>query len=110
MARASEHFIARHDWGVLGKDSDGQIFWQRFYDQPLLQQRIFDVIGVPQRMSVFGEKVAGSFLANAASKRSNPYYPYWREPYMVSREYRYFGSIDELPGEGVVGMIFVKPQ
>lgn len=110
MARASEQFIDRNEWGVLGKDQDGQFFWQRFYDRALLEDRIFNVIGEPQRLTVFGEKVAGSFLANAMSKRSDPYYPYWREPYMVGREYQYFDSIDELPGEGVVGMVFVKPQ
>ena len=109
MARASEQFIDRNDWGVLEADEDGQVFWQRYYDQTLLEQRIFNIIGAPERISVFGETVAGAFLANATSKRANPYYPYWREPYMVAREYRYFSSVDELPGEGVIGMVFVKP-
>ena len=109
MARSSEQFIDRNEWGVLEGDKDGQIFWQRYYDQTLLEQRIFSVIGAPQRLSVFGETVAGTFLANATSKRADPYYPYWREPYMVASEYEYFSSVDELPGEGVIGMVFVKP-
>jgi hypothetical protein len=29
---------------------------------------------------------------------------------MVACDYRYFGTVDELPGEGVIGMVFVKPS
>jgi SAM-dependent methyltransferase len=110
MARASEQFIDRNEWGVLEEDVNGQVFWQRYYDQTLLEQRIFNITGLPHRMSVFGETAAGTFLANAASKRADPYYPHWREPYMVACDYRYFGTVDELPGEGVIGMVFVKPS
>jgi hypothetical protein len=34
--------------------------------------------------------------------------PFCREPYMMGREYRYFESIDELPGMGVIGLEFRK--
>jgi hypothetical protein len=37
------------------------------------------------------------------------YYPFWREPYMMAVEYQSFSSIDELPGEGVVMLEFIKP-
>jgi hypothetical protein len=57
---------------------------------------------------VFGEKVAGSFAHNAECKRRAGGYPFWREPYMMAAEYRYFERIDELPGEGVIGMAFTK--
>lgn len=110
MARSSEQFIDRNEWGVLEQDENGQVFWQRYYDQSLLEQRIFSVVGTPQRISVFGETVAGSFLANATRKRADPHYPYWREPYMVASEYEYFSCVDALPGEGVIGMVFVKPS
>jgi hypothetical protein len=38
-----------------------------------------------------------------------PFYPFWREPYMMATEYKSFTSIDELPGEGVVMLEFIKP-
>jgi hypothetical protein len=40
----------------------------------------------------------------------NPYYPIWREPWMMAREWRLFERIDQMPGVGVVGLMFVKPR
>jgi SAM-dependent methyltransferase len=108
MAKASEQYIDRDEWGVLSKNSDGHVFWQRFYDQHLLELNVFRVTGRPQHVVVYGEKVAGSLVRNSERKRSDPAYPYWREPYMMATEYRYFDRLDELPGEGVIGFLFVK--
>ena len=36
-------------------------------------------------------------------------YPFWREAYMMATEYRMFPSMEELPGEGVVMLEFIKP-
>lgn len=108
MAKASEQYIDRDEWGLLDKDSDGHFFWQRFYDQQMLEQRVFCVTGEPQQVAIYGEKVAGALLRNSARKRSDPRYPYWREPYMMATEYRSFARLDELPGEGVIGLLFVK--
>ena len=46
---------------------------------------------------------------DVSSPRLGPLYPFWRESYMMATEYRYFKTIDELPGEGVVMLEFVKP-
>jgi hypothetical protein len=74
-----------------------------------LQEHVFSVTGRPRHCVVYGEKTAGTFLRNAERKRANPdVYPYWREPYMMGREYGYFPDVDDLPGEGVVAMEFVK--
>ena len=72
------------------------------------QQKIFNIIGEPVHMKVYGEKKAGSFAKNSHQKRLRGTYPFWREPYMVGEEYTYFSSIKDLPGEGVVAMEFVK--
>ncbi|MDP3047044.1 MAG: hypothetical protein Q8O07_06145, partial [Chloroflexota bacterium] len=65
----------------------------------------------PTRSAVYGEKAAGLFYANAALKRSsyNTTYPFWREPVMMGQEYQYYPTIGDLPGEGVIGLEFVKP-
>jgi SAM-dependent methyltransferase len=110
MARAAEQFIDRDEWGLLEKDQQGHVFWQRFYDQDLLERNIFQITGKPQEVRIYGEKLAGSFFANAARKRSDPAYPYWREPYMMAKDYRYFDSLEQLPGEGVIGCVFAKPE
>lgn len=110
MARASEHYIDQNKWGILEKNSTGYIFWQRLYDESHLQQRIYSVTGQPDRVSIFGEKRAGSMSSNAARKRSDLDYPYWREPYMIATEFQYFDRLEDLPGEGVIALYFVKKQ
>lgn len=107
-AITSEQYIDRDEYGVLGVGADGHVFWQRFYDAALLHERIYSVTGKPSRTRIFGERSAGLFLKNATQKRTNRFYPFWREPWMVAQEYRTFTSLDELPGEGVIAMEFVK--
>jgi len=110
MAKRSEQYIDRDEWGLLDKDREGHVFWQRFYDEDLLRQRVFCVTGEPRRVEIYGEKIAGALFENSVHKRSDPGYPYWREPYMMGTEYRYFDRLEDLPGEGVVGFLFVKTQ
>lgn len=108
MAQAAEQYIDRNEWGLLAHDRDGNVFWQRFYDQLMLEQNVFSITGKPRQIAIYGEKKRGALLRNSERKRSDPTYPYWREPYMMATEYRYFPALDELPGEGVVGLLFVK--
>jgi SAM-dependent methyltransferase len=108
-ARTSEQYIDRDEYGLHGGDKGGHVFWQRFYDPALLEAHIFSVTGKPRVTRVFGEREAGAFLRSATRKRTDRFYPFWREPYMVAQEYACFDSVSELPGEGVIAMEFVKP-
>jgi len=106
---ASAEFVDRDEYELLGKGADGFVFWQRFYDDGLLQSRIFCVTGPPQETAIYGEKVAGTYAANVREKMSGEPYPTWREPFMMGRNFRVYESISQLPGMGVVGLLFVKP-
>jgi SAM-dependent methyltransferase len=109
-AEPAEQYIDRNEYGVLAPDAQGLTFWQRFYDERMLQERIFSITGTPSRLVVYGEKRAGLFQSNAALKRAsyNTTYPFWREPVMMGEEYEYFPGIGDLPGEGAIGLEFVK--
>jgi SAM-dependent methyltransferase len=107
-SKSSEQYIDRNEYGILSPAESGYFFWQRFYDSQELEDRIFALTGPPSRRAVYGEKIPGSFQKNAARKRADRYYPLWKEPYMMAREYRRYESIEELPGEGVVAMEFIK--
>jgi SAM-dependent methyltransferase len=107
-AEALEEYINQNEYGLLEPDKNGFIFWQRFYDPPLLQERIFSITGQPNRKIVYGEKKAGAIINNTRRKWADPKYPVWREPYMMGQEYGYFKSIADLPGQGVIAMEFVK--
>jgi SAM-dependent methyltransferase len=107
-ATAGDEFIDKNEYGVLEPDEDGLFFFQRFYDEQLLADNIFTVIGAPDRYSVYGEKTPGTYHSNQRSKMADPEYPSWREPYMMAKDYGYFDSVSDLPGIGVIGMEFVK--
>ena len=107
-AEAREEYIDRNEYGLLRPNEDGFFFFQRYYDQKLLSENIFSITGQPSRHAIYGEKTAGIYDRNQHSKRSDPNYPVWREPYMMGQEYRYFDTVNELPGVGVIAMEFVK--
>jgi SAM-dependent methyltransferase len=107
-AATFEQYIDRDEYGLIGANAEGRTFWQRFYDPRLLEERVYSITGRPIRTQIFGERAAGLFLKNSIRKRTDRFYPFWREPWMVGREYKYFNSIEELPGEGVIAMEFIK--
>lgn len=110
MARPVEQFISENEYGVLAPDADGYTFWQRFYDPERLQEVLTSQTAVPLETRVFGEREHGLFYRNATLKRVlGARYPFWQESYLVAREYRRFGSVEELPGEGVVLLVVRKP-
>lgn len=93
----------------LFEGKDGMVFWQRYYDEAVLAERLWSVTGRPDRMTVFGEVAPGAYDRNVTQKRTDPAYPYWREPIMMGREFRRYPGLGDLPGMGVVGMRFTKP-
>ncbi len=109
MSQPLEQYISYNQYGVLQPGSDGYTFWQRYYDEERLRERIYRVTGPPEHMVIFGEKTNGLFFRNATMKRVlGGRYPFWREPYMMATEYRSYPSLEELPGEGVVYLEFLK--
>jgi SAM-dependent methyltransferase len=108
-AESSEQYSNENKYGLLDPGDDGLTFWQRLYDQKMLNERVYCVTGKPENHMIYGEKTPGSFRRNANSKLSDPHYPFWREPFMMGQEYDYFDSVNNLPGEGVIAMEFVKP-
>jgi SAM-dependent methyltransferase len=104
-----EQYISFNQYGVLAPGSDGYTFWQRFYDAEMLQATVFAITGPPEHVVFYGEKTNGFFFRNATLKRVlGGRYPFWREPYIMATEYRYYPAIDGLPGDGVVYLEFLK--
>jgi SAM-dependent methyltransferase len=103
-----EEFADSNQYGLLSPDDDGLIFWERFYSQDCLEQRIFSITGAPSSMEIFGEAERGTYDKNVQEKRRDPSYPIWREPWFVAQKWRFFPNLRALPGMGVVGMSFTK--
>jgi len=109
-AKASEEYTNLNDYELIDTDENGFVFWQRYYDEDLIRQRIYSITGMPRRFQIYGEKNAGSYHQNVTQKRSDPFYPYWREPLMMGLQYEFKERLADLPGMGVIAMEFVKPN
>lgn len=109
-AKASEEYMNLNDYGLINTDENGFVFWQRYYDNKLITERIYSITGAPRRFQIYAEKKADSYNQNVTQKRSDPFYPYWREPLMMGLQYEYKEQLDGLPGMGVIAMEFVKPN
>jgi SAM-dependent methyltransferase len=94
------------EYNLSTPDEKGRYFFQRFYDASSLRQRVFSVLGEPREMTVYGEREPGFFGRNAQQKMRGLPYPFWREGYMMGRNFQEYATIDALPGEGVVAMEF----
>lgn len=108
-SQASEEYTNLNDYGLIDTDESGFVFWQRYYDEALIQQRIFSITGQPRRVQIYAEKEAGSYDQNVVHKRTDPFYPYWREPLMMGMQFGFRERLADLPGMGVMAMEFVKP-
>jgi SAM-dependent methyltransferase len=107
---ACEEYTNLDEYGLFDSSDEGLTYWQRYYDEEMLATSIWSVTGPPLRTRIYGETAPGNYDRNVMRKRTEPSYPYWLEPVMMGREYRYYDSIAALPGMGVIGMEFVKPE
>jgi SAM-dependent methyltransferase len=104
-----EEYLNLNEYGLAVPEHNGFFFGQRFYSRASLERRLFAVAGRPATFAVFGERAPGIFFADRARRVGCRYYPHWREPIMMGRNYGTFRSIDDLPGIGVAAMVFEKP-
>jgi SAM-dependent methyltransferase len=86
-----------------------EVFVRRLYDLALLKSRIFDKLGQPKRFAVYGEATPGSYKAHLLRKASEGSGSDWRDSMIVGRDWRCYASIQDLPGEGIIAMKFVRP-
>lgn len=95
-------------YGVSGPDDTGAYFLQYLYDERMLRERIFSIIGEPTASTLYGEARPGALRDNLDRKANLARYPYWAEPTLMSDLLKPFVSLSTLPGEGVFCMEFVK--
>ncbi len=105
---AFEEYLNINPYGLSTATAEG-FFGQRFYDEALLEQRVFSTCGRPAKIGIFGERRPGLFVEDRWRKNLG----HWnaeREPYAVATEWARFPSLAALPGLGVVGLEFVKTR
>lgn len=106
-AQGVEEFTNVDEYGLLETDEAGFVFWQRYYDEARLQA-LFAITGAPVSSAIYAERVPGAYDADVFAKRTNRFYPVWREPYTTARTYASSENLATLSGMGVVALEFAK--
>ncbi len=107
-AQGVAQYVSQDPYGVGRPAADGSYFLQYLYDQAMLEERFFASLGRPTASVIYGETAPGALRANLERKADLARYPYWAEPTIVADLFQPFESIQDLPGEGVCGLEFVK--
>lgn len=105
---ACEEYTNIDEYGLLKSDREGYVYWQRYYSEQSLRQRLWSVTGPPSTMRIFGEIRRGAYDRNVEAKRTDARYRYWEEPILMGSDFRRFELLDEVVGMGVVAMEFSK--
>jgi hypothetical protein len=59
--------------------------------------------------AIYAERSPGAYDADVRAKRTDPFYPRWREPLATARAYARRDNLATLSGMGVVALEFGKP-
>jgi len=106
-----DEYIDIDEYGLGTQEENGFFFGQRFYDDNLLRDKLYSVFGKPVSQVIYGERKKGSFFDNRGKKmKLRMRYSYWLEPYFMSRDWKEYASLQDLPGVGVIILKFVKSK
>jgi SAM-dependent methyltransferase len=108
--QARDEYRAIDYYGTQSRaDSSKESFFQRWYNEASINQRIIKPIGVnPMARGYFGECVPGHFRNYERRWMAHGLKVAIFDPLTIARHYREFPSADAMPGCGVTGLVFRK--
>jgi len=108
-----EEYRERDYYGTqsdAGKPTKERYFFQRFYDEAAIQERLIKPLGVaPARAGWYGETAPGRFSDYIQRWIQNGKTTTLWDPLEMARHYRCYDSWSAMPGAGVCGLLFIKP-
>lgn len=102
-----EEYYNTNMYNLYNKTDNGYHFFQRFYDKSMLEQSLFKVFGKPIEVDLIGEKQSGLFQKMIDQKISGSY-NFTMELNNYNEIFSSYKTIDQLPGIGVVSLLFKK--
>ncbi|MDH5608676.1 MAG: class I SAM-dependent methyltransferase [Cyclobacteriaceae bacterium] len=98
-------------YGLQGSSEQGRYFFQRFYDEQALNQRLLGQLDGAEivQSRVFGESDNNFYEPYSKRWMKRHYFETVKDPYYIARHFRYFDTIGQLPGLGVMGLQIRKP-
>lgn len=101
----------QNHYGVDTPVENGRYFFQRFYDQQAIRERLIEPVGhEPRTTHWFGETTPGRFHAFIAGWLRDGFAATVESPRETADHYRTFDSWEAMPGVGVAGLVFEKPR
>ena len=105
-----EEFISKDIYNLNREETEGKFFFQRYYDDKKIEERLlssldnFEII----EKKVFGEIKSGFYDEYKKRWQKSGYWETVKDPYYISKHFKYFPSINELNGLGVMGLTIKK--
>ena len=105
-----EEFISEDIYNLNREETKGEFFFQRYYDDKKIEERLlssldnFEIV----EKKVFGEITSGFYNEYKKRWEKSGYWETVKDPYYISKHFKYFPGINELNGLGVMGLTIKK--
>ena len=99
-----------YNLSLYKRENHGKYFFQRWYDQKILDERIFSVIPECKLvgMEVWGETKKGWFCEYAKGLEKKGMSISCRDPILMRTKFQRYNSVDELAWEGIINLYMQK--
>ncbi len=105
-----EEFISKDIYNLNREETEGKFFFQRYYDDEKIEERLlsslynFEIV----EKKVFGEITEGFYDEYKKRWEKSGYWETVKDPYYISKHFKYFPGIQDLTGLGVMGLTIRK--
>jgi len=105
-----EEFIFENIYNLDQEEYEGKFFFQRYYDDEKIEERLLSSIDNFEivEKKVFGEIINGFYNEYKMRWEKSGYWETVKDPYYISKHFKYFPGINELNGLGVMGLTIKK--
>lgn len=105
-----EEFISENIYNLNQIETNGKFFFQRYYNDKKIEERLLSSIDnfeiVEKR--VFGEITNGFYDSYKKRWVKSGYWETVKDPYYISKNFKYFPDINDLTSLGVMGLTIRK--
>ncbi len=105
-----EELISKDIYNLNREETKGKFFFQRYYDDNKIEERLlsslnnFEIV----EKKVFGEITSGFYDEYKRRWKKSGYWETVKDPYYISKHFKYFPGITDLSGLGVMGLTIKK--
>ena len=105
-----EEFISEDIYNLNREKTEREFFFQRYYDEKKIEERLlssldnFEIV----EKKVFGEITSGFYNEYKKRWEKSGYWETVKDPYYISKHFKYFPGINKLNGLGVMGLTIKK--